>query len=106
MTDIPINKRQRMTWAQAVEAMKRGAIVRRACDCYSILVDEGDPDSDDIRRFPVYESGQEGCFLAHAWTVDEKPALVFMGVSSKCLFVPEFEHTSAVDWVEITKQES
>lgn len=94
--------RQRMTWAQAVEAMRGGAYVRRASDMYLKRVYlDGEDESDT----PIYESGQEGCYLAHAWTADEKPAQVFMGAPSKVLFVPDDEHRSATDWVVVEKTE-
>ena len=31
-------------------------------------------------------------------TVDETPALVFMGSGSKCMFVPEDDDRNASDW--------
>ena len=103
--------RPRLTWEQAVEAMHQGSIVRRASDCYLKLVEgrrEMDPDEDEHEWevAAVYESGQEGCYLAHAWTADEKPVKVFMGASSKCLFVPDGEHREATDWVVVSKAEA
>lgn len=93
-----------MNWPQAVEAMKAGHAVRRASESVRRLIDPGTPElqgehwRDGLEHAPVWESGQEGCRLMHAWTVEEKPALVFMGSSSKCLFVPEDEHRNATDW--------
>ncbi|MES2910600.1 MAG: hypothetical protein V4718_04380 [Pseudomonadota bacterium] len=69
------------------------------------VLDPGNPEMqgedwrDGGEHAAILESGQEGCKLMHAWTADEKPALVFMGSSSKCLFVPDDEHRAAVDWV-------
>lgn len=93
--------RTRMNWANAVEAMRRGEYVRRACEMYLRLVEHGGEEAPSI-----YESGQEGCYLAHAWTVDDKPALVFMGASSNTPFVPEGEHMDAVDWVVVSRNEA
>lgn len=90
-----------MNWNQAVELMKLGNAVRRKSESVLTLIDAGG-ENDDMDDAPIYESGQEGCRLMHAWTVDEKPALVFMGSGSKCLFVPEDEHRNATDW-EIEK---
>ena len=62
------------------------------------VIDLGEPALAGDEFVPIMESGQEGCRLMHAWTVDEKPVLVFMGSSSKCLFVPDDEHRAATDW--------
>ena len=101
--------RPRLTWPEAVAAMLRGAYVRRAKDCYLKLVERPGDDGFDTAHpwagAPVYESGQEGCYLAHAWTADEKPVQVFMGASSKCLFVPGDDDRAATDWVELEKTE-
>lgn len=94
-----------MTWAEAVEAMLAGHTVRRQSEMWVRTIFPGCPDlqgehwSDGIEHAPVVESGQEGCRLMHAWTVDEKPAKIFMGANSKCLFVPDDEHRNATDWV-------
>lgn len=93
-----------MNWNEAVSMMKAGHAVRRASESWTKIIDPGRPDLQDehwrdgIEHAPVIESGQEGCKLMHAWTVDEKPVQVFMGSSSKCLFVPDDEHRSATDW--------
>lgn len=100
-----------MNWHQAVQLMKLGHAVRRTSDCTVRVIDPGNPElqgehwRDGIEHAPIVESGQEGCKLMHAWTVDEKPVQVFMGSSSKCLFVPDDEHRDATDW-EIEKQEA
>jgi hypothetical protein len=97
-----------MNWRDAVEIMKLGHPVRRASEAVTRVIDPGCPDMqgehwrDGIEYAPILESGQEGCRLMHAWTVDEKPVMVFMGSSSKCLFVPDDEHRTATDW-EIEK---
>jgi hypothetical protein len=87
-----------MNWRDAVEVMKLGHAVRMASESRRTLIQP----ADDNGNIPIYESGLEGCRLMHAWTADEKPALVFMGSMSKCLFVPEHEHRVATDW-EIEK---
>ncbi len=84
-----------MNWPEAVEAMRAGHAVRRKSESLVKVRD------DDIR-----ETGQEGSRLMHAWTADEKPALVFMGSSSKCLFVPDDEDRGATDWVIETNRAS
>lgn len=101
MTLPPINQRVRLPWALAVAAMKRGAIVRRASECFSRMIAPENDAEHEWSAAAIYETGQEGCYLAHAWTVDEKAVLVFMGASSKTLFVPDEDHTSANDWIEI-----
>ncbi len=93
-----------MNGGEAVETMRAGHAVRRRSESWTKVLHAGNPElqgehwRDGIEHAPVIESGQEGCRLMHAWTVDEKPALVFMGSSSKCLFVPEDEHRNATDW--------
>jgi hypothetical protein len=77
-----------MNWNEAVEAMKRGEKVMRMADCGVCKIGEAD----------IRELGMEPAMLAHAWTVDEKPALVFMGAFSKALFVPGSDHRAATDW--------
>lgn len=103
--------RPRLSWDRAVEAMRKGEFVRQASQTYLRLVEaarEPEPDEDEHSwaLLPTYESGQEGCYLAHAWTDDNKPVRVFMGASSKSLFVPEGEHFEAVDWVVIERGEA
>ena len=80
-----------MNWNEAVEAMRKGHIVAR--------------DSKKINKrivgvgsMPIYDLGEEGCFLAVAWSDDESPVRVFMGAMSKVLFVPDSDHRSATDW--------
>ena len=81
-----------MNWAEAVTAMQAGHQVQRASEQHRALIG----DSDGV---PIYECGQEPCLLAHAWTADEQPALVFRGARSGELFVPDSEHRNACDWV-------
>lgn len=94
-----------MNWNQAVSAMRQGHAVRRLSEMRTKVLDAGNPElqsehwQDGIEHAPIFESGQEDCKLMHAWTVDEKPVVIFMGSSSKCLFVPEHEDRSATDWV-------
>jgi hypothetical protein len=94
-----------MNWAQAVARMREGFTVNRQSEMCTRVIDPGRPDlqgehwRDGLEHAPIVESGQEGARLMHAWTADDKPALVFMGADSKCLFVPDSEHRSANDWV-------
>lgn len=76
-----------MNWAEAVAAMRAGHTVRRRSEMWRHQI------ADDI-----FENGEEGMRLMHAWTADEAPALIFVGALSKVLFVPEDEHRSATDW--------
>lgn len=76
-----------MNWEEAVEAMRSGKTVRRRSEAWQKRI------ADDI-----VESGEEGCRLMHAWSVDETPVLVFVGAWSKAHFVPDGEHRSATDW--------
>ncbi len=87
-----------MNWSDAIELMRAGHAVRRKSESYARVIDPGRPDLQGIEHAPIIESGQEGCRLMHAWTVDEKPALVFMGSGSKCLFVPDDVDRAAIDW--------
>jgi hypothetical protein len=73
-----------------MEAMRAGRMVRRVSEAVRSKVD------DDI-----YEEGEEPMMLAHAWTAEDRPALIFMGAYSKCLFVPESDHRDATDWVVV-----
>jgi hypothetical protein len=101
--------RPRLTWDQALEAMRAGKYVRQASQMYLRCIEpshEADEDEHPWATAGVYESGQEGCFLAHAWTDDNKPVCVFMGASSKCVFVPDGEHFEATDWVVIDRNEA
>jgi hypothetical protein len=106
-----LNGRPRLTWEQAVEAMRAGKYVRRASEMYLRCIEptrEADPDEDSHpwTEAGVYESGQEGCYLAHAWTDDNKPVRIFMGAGSRCLFVPDGEHMEATDWVVVERNEA
>lgn len=92
-----------MNWDEAVAKMKAGYAVRRASESIAKIIDPGRPDlSGGMEHARVVETGKEGCRLMHAWTVDERPVLVFMGSGSKCLFVPDDEDRGATDW-EIEK---
>ncbi len=50
---------------------------------------------------PIYECGAEPCFLAHAWTDDGRPVMVFVGSCSKAHFVPETDDMAATDWIVV-----
>ena len=77
-----------MNWDQAVEVMKAGATVRRASQSMRHQIGDN-----------LFEHGEEGARLVHAWTCDETAVQVFVGEHSKELFVPEDSHRSATDWV-------
>jgi hypothetical protein len=83
-----------VNWTEAVECMRAGARVRLKSEMWRKVIDAGDDMNPGI-----VECGMEGCILAHAWTDDEKPVLVFRGADSGQLFVPEDEHRTATDWV-------
>lgn len=81
-----------MNWANAVHAMKRGAHVIRSSEQTRKLIGHSG-------GVPVYECGAEAMRLVSAWTADDAPVMVFQGVGSKVMFVPDEEHMSATDWV-------
>ena len=81
-----------MNWEQAVAAMRRGEVVRRFSQAYLKQKAPG-----------FFETGEEGCRLAAAWTVDNTPVFVFQGADSQCLFIPESHHIEATDWVVVIK---
>ena len=81
-----------MNWHDAVSAMLAGKHVQRASEQGRKLID-------DNAGVPIYECGQEPCLLAHAWSADEQAVRVFRGTYSGELFVPDFEHREAKDWV-------
>lgn len=83
-----------MNWTEAVTAMKAGQRVQRASEQGRKLLDEN-------AGTPIYECGQEPCMLAHAWSAGEQAVMVFRGVHSGELFVPESEHREAEDWVYV-----
>jgi hypothetical protein len=85
-----------MIWREAVDAMRAGKHVRRASEVTRKLIDGGDG-----LNPPIYDCGTEGCFLAAAWSVDDRPVSVFMGSWSKVPFVPGDEHMQATDWIEV-----
>lgn len=87
-----MNWLNKMNWSEAVAAMKVGKPVQRASEQTRKLIGHSD-------GIPIYECGEEACMLAHAWTDDERPVMVFRGVGSGQLFVPESEHREATDWV-------
>lgn len=90
-----------MTWPQAVDSMRAGAFVRRKSQMVVSVISEAGSDGPEI-----VETGQEGCYLAHAWTDDNKAVRVFMGASSKCLFVPDGEDMEATDWVAVERKDA
>lgn len=96
-----------MNWLEAVEAMRQGHIVRRKSEMFRKVIEPTktgeDDDGHQWASAGIIETGQEGCYLAHAWTADEKPAQVFMGASSKVLFVPDGEHREATDWIVVER---
>ena len=83
-----------MNWIEAVEAMRTGKHVQRASESGRKLVGLRD-------GVPIYECGMEPCFLAHAWSDEQRPVLVFCGSGSKALFVPGGEHADATDWMVV-----
>ena len=80
-----------MNWSQAIAAMKRGAHVHRASEQKRERIG-------DSGGIPVYDCGTEDMRLAAAWSVEGAPVMVFQGVGSKALFVPEAEDMEATDW--------
>jgi hypothetical protein len=76
-----------MNWSEAIQAMRAGHTVRRQSDTWRKQIEPG-----------VIETGQEGCRLLAAWTVDDMTALVFAGSMSRVMFVPDDEHRAATDW--------
>lgn len=81
-----------MNWNEAVSAMRLGKRVQRESERRHEPIGS-------ICGLMVYESGQEPVMLAHAWTADERPVMVFRGAESGVLFVPDAEHRMADDWV-------
>lgn len=80
-----------MNWSDAIEAMKRGHQVRRVSEQYRRPFGGAD-------GVPIFECGEEPAMLAHAWTYDERPVMVFRGAMSGALFVPDSDHREATDW--------
>lgn len=95
-----------MTWAEAIEAMKRGSYVRQKSQMYRRDITNEMKHPEEYEDCRVVESGEEGCFLAAAWTVDNRPVLVFMGASSRYPFIPEPHHMEATDWIEVSKEQA
>ena len=83
-----------MNWSDAIAAMRAGAHVQRASETGRKLIGQSD-------GVPIYECGEEPCFLAHAWTDDDRTVRVFCGSASKVLFVPEADHFAANDWMVV-----
>ena len=81
-----------MNWTEAVAAMKGGNQVQRASE-------QGSKPLSENSGVPIYKCGEEPCLLAHAWSADDRPVTVFRGANSGVLFVPDFEHRDAIDWV-------
>ena len=90
-----------MNWTEAIEAMKRGAQVRRTQDARRepVFDDDGDIAESGIGeiRAPVVFAGTEPMRLAAAWSADGKPVSVFQGAWSGVLFVPD-DDRAATDW--------
>ena len=87
-----LKKRPHLTWAEAVEAMKSGAIVRRARDMFYDTVDSD-------RN--VMESGMEATRLHMAVTESGDFVKVFQGAVSRVLYGPDEEATSSNDWIVV-----
>ena len=83
-----------MNWGEAVTAMRNGDCVQRLCDQSNTLIGHS-------HGVPVYQGGQEPMRLAHAWTGEETPVMIFQGACSRCLFVPDSDHRNAKDWVVV-----
>lgn len=80
-----------MNWKQAIQSMREGATVRRVSESVRTLTHLSS-------GMAVYESGEEGCRLAYAYTPEGESVRVFQGESG-CLFVPTTEQVLADDWV-------
>lgn len=82
-----------MDWCSAVDLMCNGAHVRRVIDNGRNILSAG-----DNLNPPIYVMSHEPIFLAAAWSVEDKPVLVFCGLYSKTTFVPDDAHRAAIDW--------
>lgn len=82
-----------MDWGSAVYAMRNGAHVFRSSDGRQELLTP----TDELTP-PVYVMSYEPIFLAAAWSVEDEPVLVFCGLYSKTMFVPDDAHRAAIDW--------
>jgi hypothetical protein len=85
-----------MDWSSAVQAMMRGAQVRRVSE--SVRRRDG-----DLFGLPMFVEGQEACELAEAWTDTGYRVRVFRGAISGCLFKPSPVDVMADDWIEVPK---
>ena len=83
-----------MNWGAAVLAMRKGYVVRRRPH----VVETSEIDGMTV----VFRESDEGIRLMYAWTVDEKPTLIFMGAESKQFFIPSSEDQKATDWAIVT----
>lgn len=95
----------KMTWDEAIEAMKRGSYVRRKSQMYQRDITDEMDISGAFEGCRVVEEGEEGCFLAAAWTVNNQPVYVFMG-ACRYPFIPEPHHMEANDWVEVPREQA
>lgn len=85
-----------MNWNDAVEAMRRGAQVRRVSE--AVRRQEG-----AVNGVPVVSMGEEPLELVQGWCTDLAPALVFSGAWSHVLWRPLPEHLAATDWIEVPR---
>lgn len=76
-----------MNWTDAVAAMRQGVTLRRSSEIFMREV-----------ASDVYETGEEGATLLHAWSVDNFTVCVFIGSSSRAPFIPSPIHLNALDW--------
>ena len=93
-----------MNWEAAVLRMREGHAVRRVSDFKNIVESPGrcsdllSSEDCSLADLPVIDAGTEGCVLLHAWTVEEKPAMIFIGSTSRYPFVPSDEDRESTDW--------
>ena len=80
-----------MDFKDAVSAMKSGSHVHRTSQQKRELLSEN-------YGVPIYECGTEPMRLAAAWTDDCRPVMVFQGVHSQVLFIPEPDDEASDDW--------
>ena len=84
--------------------MHRGDTIRRESDKVSTIVQYGSPGlqgehwRDGLQHATTIETVGEGCRLMHAWDVQERAVLVFVGAESGQLFIPSHEDRAATDW--------
>jgi len=85
-----------MDWGGAVQAMQRGARVRRVSE--SVRERAG-----EIFGVPVFAEGQEACELAEAWIDTGHRVRVFRGAFSGLLFQPSQADMLADDWIVVPR---